>query len=193
MHKIYTLIAVFLSLLLAQAQAQKSKLDTLLYTVMPNHLKVQYAGNIGMFSTGFGYVSPNQKWMGDLMYGFVPSTYAVKPIHSLTLKGKYTPVSRNYDEHLKVDWLQIGLWFNYSFGDQYFLGLPSYYDAGYYYFPTALNIGLTLGSEVRYKKWGVYYELGTTEKRTINYVKNAGSINFNEIWNIGIGLVYHLK
>lgn len=160
---------------------------------MPNNVKLQYAGNIGMISTGIGYVSPNKRWMGDLMYGLVPSSYAEDPIHSLTLKGKYVSLNRDYMQSLKVNWLQLGLWFNYSFGDQYFLGLPHYYDPGYYYFPTALNIGLTLGSEVRYQKWGLYYEVGTTEKRMINYVKNSGSINFSEIWNIGFGLVYHLK
>lgn len=194
MRKIYLFIAVLCLAYSSDAQAQQFKLDSLLHAVMPNHLKAQYAGNIGMFSAGFGYRSPNKKWMGDLMYGFVPSSYADDPIHSLTIKGKYIPIDRDYkNRNIKMDWLQIGLWFNYSFGDEYFLGLPSYYDDGYYYFPTALNIGLTLGSEVRYRNWGLYYELGTTEKRTINYVKNMGSINFNEIWNIGIGLVYHLK
>lgn len=167
--------------------------DSLLKKIMPNNIKLQYAGNIGMFSTGVGYVSPNKRWMGDFMYGLVPSKYAKDPIHSVSLKGKYVSLNRDYIQSLQVSWLQLGLWFNYSFGDQYFLGLPSYYDPGYYYFPTALNVGLTLGSEVRYKKWGMYYELGTTEKRMINYVKNSGSINFSEIWNIGIGLVYHLK
>ncbi|WP_133639406.1 hypothetical protein [Sphingobacterium paludis] len=192
MHKTYliTLSLLCTSLL---SSAQSFSTDSLLKKIMPNNVKLQYAGNIGMFSTGFGYVSPNKRWMGDFMYGLVPSSYAKDPIHSLTLKGKYVSLNRDYIQSLQVSWLQLGLWFNYSFGDQYFLGLPSYYDPGYYYFPTALNIGLTLGSEVRYKKWGLYYELGTTEKRMINYVKNSGSINFSEIWNIGIGLVYHLK
>jgi len=191
MQKVYVLLWTLIAFL--PVKGQINNLDSILYKLMPSHVKLQYAGNIGMFSTGFGYRSPNQKWIGDFMYGFVPSSYANDPIHSLTLKGKYVPIDRSYSHTLQVDWLQVGLWFNYSFGDDYFLKLPSYYDSGYYYFSTAMNIGLTLGSEVRYKKWGLYYELGTTEKRTINYVKNAGSINFSEIWNIGIGLVYHLK
>lgn len=192
MSKIYIYL---LSLCSVPVHAQHVQWDSLARKIMPNSIKIQYAGNIGMFATGIGYQSPNKRWAGDLLYGIVPPSYADDAIHSVTMKGKYSALSPRYYEKQKIEmhWLQVGLWFNYSFGDQYFLGLPSYYDAGYYYFPTALNLGLTLGSEVRYKKWGLYYELGTTEKRAINYVKNLQSINFNEIWNIGLGVVYHLK
>lgn len=160
---------------------------------MPNNIKLQYAGNNGMFALGAGYVNPNKKWKGDILYGLVPGAYSEKPIHSMTLKGKFAPINREYDYGIKVNWLNTGLWFNYSFGDQYFLGLPDYYDKGYYYFPTALNMGLFVGSEIQYKKWGFYYEIGTTEKHVINYVKSIRAIKFHQLWNIGLGAVFHLK
>ncbi|WP_437919940.1 hypothetical protein [Sphingobacterium sp. LRF_L2] len=173
--------------------AQIIKLDTLLKIITPNNVKIQYAGNIGMFSSGIGYTSPNKRWEGNLLYGYVPAKYAVEPIHSATIKGKFSSLLREYADGFEIKWLQIGLWYNYSFGDPYFFKLPSYYDSGYYYFSTAVNVGLTVGSEFRYKRWGLYYELGTTEKRTINYVKNLKSVGFNEIWNIGLGAIYYIK
>lgn len=186
-------LLVTLLAIVVHVYPQETTSNNWIYKIMPNNVKLQYAGNIGMFAAGVGYVSPNQKWKGDFFYGIVPGTYAEKPINSITLKGKYAPIYRQYKRDITVNWLNTGLWFNYSFGDEYFLGLPHYYDTGYYYFPTALNMGAFAGSEIRYRKWGFYYEFGTTEKHLINYVKNVGSINFRQIWNIGLGLVYHLK
>src|SRR5690606_37596654 len=165
-----------LTTLSVQVDAQQPKTQNIWHKIMPNNAKLQYAGNIGMFSVGAGYVSPNQKWKGDVFYGLVPGTYAEKPIHSFTLKGKYSPINRTYNHDIQVNWLNAGLWTNYSFGSKYFLKLPDYYDKGYYYFPTQLNIGAFVGSEIRYQKWGLYYEVGTTEKHVINYVKNMSSI-----------------
>lgn len=160
--------------------------------IIPNNIVLQFAGNTGMFSTGIRYVSPNKHWKGTVLYGFVPAQYADDPIHSITLKSQYSTYHRKYSQSTSAEWLNIGLWYNHSFGNKYFSKLPHYYDSGYYYFPTATNVGLTLGSELKYKKWGVYYDFGTTDKRVINYVKSLKSIYFREIWNIGIGLVYHI-
>ncbi|MDR2283358.1 MAG: hypothetical protein LBE37_09125 [Sphingobacterium sp.] len=188
-------ILFLLSLLSYSLSAQTTDSTTSkFYKLMPNSAVLQFAGNIGMFSTGIRYVTPNKHWKGSLHYGFVPVRYAAdKPIHSITIKGQYSTIHRQYGPTTQVEWLNIGLWYNYSFGRNYFSSLPRHYDDGYYYFPTAINIGLTLGSELRYQRWGLYYELGTTDKRVINFAKSPKAVSFREIWNIGIGLVYHLK
>src|SRR5690606_41779640 len=164
---ILILISLHLNVLANEPDSTQRIIDRLL----PNNVVLQFAGNIGMFSTGVRYVTPNKHWKGGIMYGFVPARYADDPIHSLTLKGQYSGFHREYGADTKVEWLNVGIWYNSSFGSKYFKKLPGYYDSGYYYFTTALNVGLTLGSELKYKKWGIYYELGTTDKRTINYIK----------------------
>lgn len=166
--------------------------STIWSKLKPHAVNVQFGGNIGLISTGINYISPNKHWRGNLSYGFVPKKYADDPIHSVTVKGKYGTFQRKYND-LEVEWLNVGLWYNYSFGYQYFVKLPHYYDEGYYYFPTAINVGLTLGNSIKYKKWGAYYEVGTTDKRIINYVKSLKAINYDEIWNISFGLIYFLK
>lgn len=160
---------------------------------IPDAINLQFAGNIGMLSTGIRYNSPNEKWQGSLMYGFVPRNHADKAIHAFTLKGNYIPLKKQLNHETKLDLIKIGLWYNYALGKEYFRKLPDYYDSGYYYFPTAVNIGLTIGSEVKYKKLGFYYELGTTDKTVINFAKSPNSIDFYELWNLGIGITYHLK
>lgn len=160
---------------------------------IPTHGKLQFAGNIGMFSLGTGYHLKNPKWEIDLMYGYVPAKYADDPIHSLTIKTSWGTFKRSYHEDIDITWLKIGLFQNYSFGQKYFSRLPEYYDKGYYYFSTALNFGLFYGAEIKYKNAALYTELGTSDKHLINYVKNPYSVNFNELWNIGIGVKYYLK
>ncbi|TJZ59811.1 hypothetical protein FAZ15_13000 [Sphingobacterium olei] len=175
----------------AQDTLQKSDLA---YKIMPSNIKLQFAGNIGMFSTGIGYESPNKRWKGDLLYGFVPRRYSgTEPIHSLTVKGKYSTLHREYKEDIHVEWLQMGLWVNYALNEDFFFKLPSYYEPNYYLIRPGLNIGGFLGSEVRYKNWGLYYEVGTTDKYLIHFFKNFPSVQFNHIVSSGLGLVFHLK
>lgn len=187
------LILLLTSLQLNLWASSSDSTKNLLSKLVPNDIVLQFAGNIGMFSTGVRYQSPKQHWKGTILYGFVPVRYADDPILSVTIKGQYSTLHKDYTPHLQVEWLNVGLWYNYAFGRKYFSKLPHYYDSGYYYFPTAINIGLIIGSEVKYKNWGIYYELGTTDKRVINYAKSAKAISFREIWNIGIGIVYRLK
>lgn len=185
---------LLIGLLLLNTAHGTSKTDPLLYKLMPNNLKLQHAGSIGMFSVGFGYETRNKKWKGDFMYGFVPKKYGPdKAIHSITLKGKFAPIHRIYNDEIKVNWLNAGLLFNYSLGSNYFLTPPSHFESGYYVLSTALNAGIFVGSEVKYKKWGAYYELGTNDKHIVNFAKSPKSIGFQNIWNLAIGLVYHLK
>ena len=167
--------------------------SVVLNRITPQSLIIQYAGNIGMFSIGARYESPNQKWQGSLHYGHVPASFADKAIHSTTIKVNYIPIRKVITNDVNVDWLKIGLWSNYAYGKQYFRKLPAYYDSGYYYFPTAVNIGLTFGSEIKRNKWGFYYEVGTTEKTVINFVKSPHASDFLQLWNIGLGISYQLK
>lgn len=161
--------------------------------IMPNSVNIQFAGNIGMFSAGINYISPNKYWEGNLSYGFVPKKFSDRVIHSTTIKARYIPLMKTYNHSTEIKWVNVGMWFNYAYGEKYFYKLPIYYDAGYYYFPTAANLGLTIGSELKRGKWGINYDFGTTDKRLINFVKSSSAIDFHELWNISFGLSYYLK
>lgn len=190
------ILLLFLLTALAQAAYGQDTLrkHKLPYKIMPHSVKLQYAGNIGMFSTGIGYESPNKRWKGDLLYGFVPRKYSgTEPIHSLTIKGKYSTLHRGYREDIKVEWLQMGLWINYALNEDFFFTLPNYYEPNYYLIRPGLNIGGFLGGEARYKNLGLYYEVGTTDKYLIHFIKNFKSVQFNHIVSAGIGLVFYLK
>lgn len=165
--------------------------NTLLRRIIPDNVKMQFAGNIGMFSTGIGYVNDTNHWKGDILYGYLPKKYSEnKAIHFLTFKGKYGAIDRSYSE-LNVQWFNVGLWLNYAFGEKYFVKLPEYYEPMYYLIRPGLNLGGFLGSEVRYKKIGAYYEVGTTDKHIIHYFKNMRAFPITYSLNTAIGVTYH--
>jgi len=188
------LLALPLSVIRAQDTEELEKNRPSVWShIRPDNVKIQFAGNIGMFSGGLGYTSPNNHWKGDLLYGFVPRKYSAdKPLHLLTLKGKYGAIDRTYWDRIRVQWLNLGMWTNYTFGEQYFVKLPDHYPNNYYLIRPGLNIGAFAGSEIRYKQVGAYYEIGTTEKHLIHFFKNIKAISPTYIFNTAIGIVYYL-
>jgi hypothetical protein len=177
---VFTCSIIVCSTCLAQQRKGMARL-------IPQHLKLQFAGSIGFISAGFGYESPNKKFQGDFFYGYVPESVGGVTIHSVTGKFTWIAVSKEYSRAWRVDFLMAGVLANYAFGKQYFLFSPDNYPYKYYGFPTALHAGIFLGSAVTKKKWGLYYEVGSTAKDLLSYVKNTRSLRFDEILNIGIG------
>jgi hypothetical protein len=183
MKKIAIAFICFLTLSFSSYAQQRKGIARL----MPQHLKLQFAGSIGFISAGFGYESPNKKFQGDFFYGYVPESVGGVTIHSVTGKFTWMALSKEYAKDWRVDFLTAGVLINYAFGKQYFLFSPENYPYKYYGFPTALHAGIFVGSSVTKKRWGLYCEVGSTAKDILSYVNNTGSLRFDELLNIGIG------
>ncbi|NGM62312.1 hypothetical protein G5B30_10345 [Sphingobacterium sp. SGG-5] len=184
---LYMLLAFF-------AEGQSTDTANFFQKLTPDNIKLQFAGNIGFLSTGIGYASPQKHWKGDILYGFVPAKYAAgSTLHLLTLKGRYGTLDRSYSQNVNIQWINVGLWGNYAFGDRYFVRLPEYYSPGYYLIRPGLNIGVFVGSEIKYKNIGAYYELGTTDKQLIHFFKNLEAFSFPYMFSAAIGVIYHLN
>ena len=157
-------------------------------------MKVQFAGGIGLVSAGIGWESPNQKFQGDFYYGYVPAKWGGgKPIHSVTSKLTWQAISKQLSPDTRWDILNAGIFLNYAFGKQYFLFKPDKYPYQYYGFPTALNGNLFIGTAIRHRRIGIYYEVGITGKDMLSYVKNTRSLAFSDILTMGIGTRVALK
>jgi hypothetical protein len=170
------------------AEAQQRKVSPLL----PDHLNLQFAGAIGFLSAGVGYETKNHRLSGDFFYGYVPESLGGITIHSVTAKLTWAAVTRQPRKDLRVDWLTTSILANYVFGKQYFLFDPDRYPFNYYGFPTAAHVGLSIGSAVYYKKFGVYYEFGTTDRYIMSYIENTSSLFFTDIFNMGVGVKYSI-
>jgi len=178
----YFLIAYPISL-----PAQKNRL---VKALIPDHGTLQFAGGIGFLSGGIGYDSKTKRIQTDILYGYVPQKLGGVTIHSITGKFTWIAVSSKLKNNIRVDWLSTGLLINYVFGKQYFFLSPDKYPLKYYGLPTAAHVGIFAGGGLRYKRAGVYYELGTTDRDLASYVGNIKAIPFFDIVNIGVGAKY---
>lgn len=182
-------ILAFLGGATVNAQDSTEKRNRLL----PDHMKVQFAGGTGMLSIGAGYANKKQWLEGDLFYGYVPKSVGGLPIHSLTGKLTAFPFKMNFS-NMRVRPLGFGLMANYTFGKQYFGFTPHNYPFEYYGFPTSLHAGAFVGGQLNFnrrqkktKQVGLYYEVITFDSELISYLGNKGSLKIGDIINIGFG------
>lgn len=164
--------------------------------LLPDHVKLQFAGGIGFLSIGAGYSSANEKFEGDLFYGYVPESAGGVTIHALSAKITWLPVKTIPVKGLGLKPFTSGLIVNYTFGKQYFGFTPDNYPYDYYNHPTNLHLGLFIGGQLRnnfkpekkIKQMALYYELITFDTELLSYVKNTKTIKIHDILNLGIGI-----
>jgi len=163
---------------------------------MPDHMKLQFAGNVGFLSGGPGYISRNKTLETDLLFGFLPQKYGGDALVSITLKTTYSPWRIPLKNTYYIDPFSMGVWLSYTFGPQFDTSWPSYYPAGYYWWATAMRPGIYFGGKagkqitVNKKKRGLeaYYELGTYDLKMITYVQNIGTVKLSDIFSLALGV-----
>lgn len=112
---IISLLTYFISI-----SQEKKKGDN----ILPDHIKLQFAGGIGAFSVGIGYGSRSTKLEGDFIYGYVPKKVGGITIHTISSKITWFPLKKIELKSFAVKPLSFGLLVNYTFGKQYFLFSP---------------------------------------------------------------------
>src|SRR6186997_461153 len=165
-------------------------------TLLPDHVKVQYAGGTGFVAVGVGYSAKNQKLEGDLYYGYLPESVGGVSIHSISGKITWIPIHAVSIKKCQVEPLMTGLVVNYSFGKQYFSFDPPYYPYRYYSFPTAIHSALFLGSRIGYnfptqsyvKRISVYYEILSFDREILSFVSNTKSLKITDIVTLALGV-----
>jgi hypothetical protein len=163
------------------------------HKLLPDHVKVQFAGGIGFTSIGVGYQSRSEKLEGDLYYGYVPRSVGGVQIHALSGKVTWYPLKKVGWRSFELRPLSVGGLVSYTFGKQYFLFSPENYPFSYYDFPTALHGGAFVGGRIDKaigggRKVGLYYELGSNDREIISYLNNRESLNLTDILNLAIGI-----
>lgn len=179
-----------MALLLCQPLAAQRK-------AFPDLLKAQYAGNIGQFGAGIAYQTPNRKFEGDLLLGYLPEAYSHRSLWTLALKGHYYPIHIRLSEHYNWSPLGPGVMATYTFGDEFFLSNPrDQYPKGYYPFSTAMQFYL-LGSgylerSIRdhtfIKRIGITYEWNINGKEFFSLVQNSEALSPSDVISMAIGL-----
>lgn len=163
--------------------------------LLPDHVKFQFAGNMGLLSVGAGYSFLGGRLQSDIFYGYVPASYAGTSIHHITWKNTVIPWNRKISSRLSYAPLTLGahlsgkVWNN---NRETWMTLPGRYPNRYYY-PTALNLLLTAGGCVEYRSragrhLGMYVEAGAPVRYLEHSVRER-HVEFHEIVSYDLGWV----
>jgi hypothetical protein len=162
---------------------------------LPDHMVVQFAGNIGLLSAGPGYSYLGDKMQTDILYGFTPGFQTKTSIHILTAKNAYHPFKFDLKKGYILEPLRLGLGISYSVGDQFYTTWPERYPDGYYWWSTSFRLTPFIGSSISrgigngqtvIKRVQLYSELGTHDLAFISFINNK-RFPVTRILNIAIG------
>lgn len=163
---------------------------------VPDHAKVQLAGEIGFVSPGVGYELASGRFHLDLFLGWVPASVGGKDIFSTTAKLTWLPWRARPLPRWQLVPLTVGLQLSYAYGSDYFLSAPSRYPPGYYELPTAVDVGLTAGGgvvrELRsggVREVGLYYELVALGKMLQEWRENTRMLDASDVVSVAFGAV----
>jgi len=194
MKKIFLPLLILLSLSAYSQEDQSEEKDRKWF--IPDHLKLQFAGNIGFISGGPGYISKNKSLETDLMFGFLPKKFGGDALITITGKTTYSPWRIPLKNTYYIAPFSIGAYLSYTFGSQFTSKWPSYYPSGYYWWATSIRPGAYIGGKVgrdikvnnRKKQFELYYELGSYDLLMISYVQNLNYLKISDIVNLSFGV-----
>jgi hypothetical protein len=160
---------------------------------VPDYAKVQFAGNIGLLSVGFGYQFLNNHLYSELLYGYVPASVSkAEVIHTITIKNTFSILNKE----IKAITLSPIAGFTASFetGNNSFLKLPDKYPSGYYG-TNAFHFTLFIGAKVHrnfinqkiMRGVDLYFELGTVDNY-LWYAILSKEVKINKIISSAIGI-----
>jgi hypothetical protein len=162
---------------------------------LPHQLPLQFAGNIGLFSTGIGYTSKNDNYELNILYGYVPAAIGEADIHMLTAKNIF-PLSRYRfrSNQTFIPYLGVGLTF--EAGGNAFFKTPSHYPKGYYDFPKNLHVIGYGGVKVQhlfqddltFLRGIEFYAEGGTVDIYLWYKAISDQIKFDQIFTLALGV-----
>lgn len=160
---------------------------------LPTHIKMQYAGNIGLVSFGPGYKWAKQVIQTDFLYGYVPHHKGDATIHTFTIKNTFQLYTFYFFDKFN---LKPNLGFSISFepGENSYMRVPSRYPEGYYgpnCFYACLNLGVyshfNIDKESRFSGFDVYIEANTLADYVFYNILAQEDKN-NNIFSLALGV-----
>jgi hypothetical protein len=193
--KIFSVIIILLVFSKLFAQEPNSVKDKAWY--VPDYLKTQFAGNIGVISVGAGYQLFNKVLYSELLYGYVPESVSkADKIHLITIKNTFPIFRKKIGKNIIIT-PTAGFSSTIDIGTTTFTTLPSKYPEGYYV-PTAFHFTLFGGAMLHkdftksktIKGLDFYVELGTVESY-LWYAITSKEVSVSDIFSTAIGINFY--
>ncbi|WP_320053385.1 hypothetical protein [uncultured Acetobacteroides sp.] len=163
--------------------------------LIPTHLKLQYAGDMGTLSAGPGWdYGSHRTWETNLFVGFLRST-SQSPTHlTVTLKQAYKPFHLSLGQRCSIEPITGGIYMTKLFGQYFWEKLPDRYPNGYYFWALNTRFNVFLGQSVTYRfskyldgdSFSLFYEFNTNDLYIISAVKNR-YLGLRDIINLSFG------
>lgn len=141
--------------------------------LLPTHVKVQYAGGMGVVSVGYGWDYGRKcRWETDLLTGVLPRAYSERTHMTFTLKQNYIPWSVRCGGCFAIEPFSCGIYMNFISGENYWIREPDRYPGDQYYnFTSRLRFHLYVGQRVTFylrsdtslRNITLYYELSAND------------------------------
>ena len=183
---------------LAQENTQKDTLSK--YTMfIPDYMKLQYAGGIGFMSAGVGYTFFKNKLDVTMFYGYVPKSFSVEDLHSISLQLTAKFLKYKINNNIELLPLNIGWYAHHTFGSEFWIAPPDKYSKGYYWWSPGRNAGVFIGGELKTKLFAndtpasgtaFYFRIGS---RGLYIASKAGNstIPITDIIELGFGVAIY--
>lgn len=179
----------------ASAQSHVGRYNWLL----PDYLKLQYAGGIGFLSAGIGYTFARQRIDATFFYGYVPKGITRDDLSSVSLQFTAKLIRIHLSENIQLLPLNFGWFIHHTFGSEYWIKLPSHYPPEYYWWSPGRNAGIFIGGELK-TNWlagktpasgiAFYARIGTRGLYLASKFGN-NSISINDIIELGFGIALY--
>ena len=151
-NKYWLILAIFLLIVPNTIGQESSTIKANRFEkYIPDYAKLQFAGGIGFLSLGVGYSFFKQKLDISFFYGYVPKSYSVNELHSISLQSTIKFFSIKTKHNIEILPLNIGWFAHHTFGGDFWVKLPDNYPDGYYWWSPGRNAGIFLGGEIKTK------------------------------------------
>lgn len=165
--------------------------------LIPTHLKIQFAGNMGFMSFGTGWNYGNKhKWETDVFVGFIPKFDSKKNKTTMTVKQNYIPWNiKLKDGRFSLDPITCGIYANLIYGDDYWITNPDRYPKGYYGFASKVRFNAFVGQRLTFKKKFLtptfYYEFSISDIMLANAITNL-NLHPKDYLSLSFGLKFQI-
>lgn len=168
--------------------------------LVPRYAKIQYAGSMGLVSTGIGWDYGRRKqWETDFFLGYLPRFDGDKRHVTMTLKENYIPWRLNIGQsRWRVEPFTASLYINKIFGDEFWTRDPERYPSkSYYGVATNLRFDIAFGQGISMKikpvglsqRIKLFYEFATNDLYLISYLTNR-YLRVSDIFNLSLGIKF---
>lgn len=152
--------------------------------LIPQYVKTQFAGSIGLVSVGTGWSYCKNRLETDILFGIVPKYQDSRSKLTFTVREQYTPWNLPIRE---TDWsiqpLTCGLFINTLVDGRFWNSEPGgKYPSNYYNFSSKIRFNIFLGQQVTYnlaltkslhRSVSFYYQISTCDLYLVSAWNNS--------------------